>query len=711
MMKISRLSFGLILFLYLTTAFIIVQGTASYAGGWSWKTPPNGVTLDNGKRAMIFTVHEPIIFTIKGMSATHYKVRDYYGAIVDKGPAATSLTVKPLPPGWYKLYVYGDVDQGDPWGKSVGDACFAVFRADPDHHFPALADKSVPGGMDGTGDQPTRDYSGMGPERLSVQDASKPDDAIKDLDPQVAVDKSLYLPYDPLRKRALMIAFPNGTKDIGGVRKIVEHFQNDVEYWEPRNEPNGGSSGADFANNEMKPFYDTVKSVNPHLKVMGPGAVTITPAGNLLGWTEDFLKAGGGKSIDAFSFHAYNSVNGDVEMARHALNVLQELLTKYGIGNIEKWQTEQGYFAAVYGSFQPRLQGRWLMDQMMVYEQYGIPKEHNHVWYDMSHGFWDFPTWWENDGGGVNPAVPLLRVWAEELYGTNYTGKFDFGPAGDEQYLGSTFAGPGKNLAIFLSAGDPYGAISLHVNRGTKLHVISPLGVPQDIAVKNGRCVLGVSELPVYVELAPGQVVQPLPMDFGPNLARQSGVTATASGTGVSPYDKNDNNDISKLTNGVLENWYYAQQKDEHPFVDDTWRDWSAAAPPPTPAWVQINIPAATKVDRVVVFAAPPWQSQGSLLDFELQYDDNGQWKTVRTVLEPANTFKVYSSATRTTVDSYYSDRWVFPLTFPSVTTAKIRLLVHDATFGGGATKDVVDAGGQTGLREICLREVEIYGR
>ena len=92
----------------------------------------------------------------------------------------------------------------------------------------------------------------------------------------------------------------------------------------------------------MKPFYDTVKSVNPKLKVMGPGTVGIAPPGHMLDWIEDFLKAGGGKSIDAFSFHAYNTVNGDVEMARTALDTLQSLLNKYGLGHIEKWQTEPG---------------------------------------------------------------------------------------------------------------------------------------------------------------------------------------------------------------------------------------------------------------------------------------------------------------------------------------------------------------------------------
>ena len=155
-------------------------------------------------------------------------------------------------------------------------------------------------------------------------------------------------------RRVLMVAFPNGTKDLAGVRKIVARFQDDVTYWEPRNEPNGGSSGADFAVKEMKPFYDTVKGVNPKLKVMGPGTVGVAPPGNMLGWIEDFLKAGGGRSIDAFSFHAYNTVNGDVEMARTALDTLQTLLARYGLGGVEKWQTEQGYFAAVYGSYQPQ---------------------------------------------------------------------------------------------------------------------------------------------------------------------------------------------------------------------------------------------------------------------------------------------------------------------------------------------------------------------
>ena len=668
--------------------------------GWSWKTPPNMVTIDAGRRNPIFYVGEQATFTVGGKGpATHYEVRDYYGALVDQGKCGARLDVRTLGPGWYKLYVYGDVDQGPPWGKVVGGTNIAVFRRDP--HFPPLTSKDAPGGGDGIGDQPTRDVTGMGPERLSVQDAGKPDEAIKALEGEIAIDKKMYLPYDPVRHRVLMVAFPNGTKDLDGVRKIVTRFQGDVTYWEPRNEPNGGSSGADFAVKEMKPFYNTVKGVNPRLKVLGPGTVGIAPPGNMLGWIEDFLKAGGGRSIDAFSFHTYNTVNGDVEMARTALDALQTLLAKYGLGNIEKWQTEQGYFAAVYGSYQPRLQGRWTMDQMMVYEQHGIPKEHNHYWYDTSHGFWDMPTWWENEDRSINPAASLLRVWSEELYGTNFRKAYDFGPAGNAQYLGSEFVGPGKRVAAFLSAGDPYGRVDLIVRGGKTLKAVSPFGVAALLPVKAGRVTLPVSELPVYVELSAGQNLSVVPLNYGPNLARLPGVSIDAPGKAE---------DLDKLHNGRFENWYYSQVGGSGPWTDGgAWDKAQAAAPPPTPLAVTLTLPTAHKVVRAIVYASPPWQSQSTLLDFELQYDAGGVWKTLQRVKEPTRTFPVYSPNNRTTVDSFFSDRWVFPLSFPPVTTRRLRLLIHDATFGGGATKDIIAAGGQAGPRAVTLREIEVY--
>ena len=678
--------------------------TSAYAGGWTNAKPPNLVTADSGKRNNVFFVGEPVAFTLKGSGALRFEVRDYWGQKVDAGDVAgAALKLNAKAPGWYKLYLYGAPTK-EPWGDALGGTTFAIFRKDA--HFPDLPSPNTSGGPDGAMDEVMRGVTGMGPQRHRA-DADKPDETIKRLEDELAIDQKMYLPFDPARKRSLMVAFPNGTKNLDGVKKIVEHFKDVVEYWEPRNEPNGGSSGADFATKEMKPFYETVKSVDPKLKVLGPGTVSVNP--HLQPWLEDFFKAGGGKYIDAFSFHAYNCINGDQALARTALDSLQELLKKYDADKLEKWQTEQGFFACVYGSYQPRLQGRWSMVEMMMFEQYGIPKEHNHLWYDRSHGFWDFPTWWENDDGGLNPAAPLMRVWSEELYGTHFVKAYDLGPVGDRLYVGSLFEGGGRHVAAFQSAGEPEGRVELEVKGSDKLHLVSAFGVESDLPVKDGRAALVVPELPVYVELAPDQAVSVVPQDYGPDLALAPGATASADGSPDHPADKPDtpkekriNNDIGKIINGKFENWYWAQKKDDQPWMSNVKE---------FPATVEIRLPKPTEVARVIVYAAPPWQWQGSLLNYELQYDDGGTWRTIDKVDEPTKTFKFWTPTTRTSVDSFYSDRWIFQHHFRPVTTDKIRILVHDVTWGGGATKDVADAGGQTGFHQIMLREVEVYGK
>ncbi|HYW80217.1 MAG TPA: hypothetical protein VE890_11600, partial [Thermoguttaceae bacterium] len=337
---------------------------------------------------------------------------------------------------------------------------------------------------------------------------------------------------------------------------------------------------------------------------MGPGTVTIGPGSHGLQWIEDFLKAGGAQYLDAFSFHAYNNLNGDLWLARKSLDSLALLLRKYGADKLEKWQTEQGYFACVYGSYQPRLQGRWTMLEMMVFEQYGIPKEHNHLWYDTSHGFWDFPTWFENDDGGLNPVVPLMRVWSEELFGTRFDKSYDFGEPGNHLYVGSLFTGPEKQVAAFQSAGSTDGRVELRVHGGTTLNVVSAFGAQRQVPVAEGRAVIEVPELPVYVELAKGQTIEVVSTAWGANLARQPGVAASSSGAAAHPVDNSIDNDIREIINGQLDNWYWSQQKQDQPWMSNVEK---------FPAWVELQWPEPTKIGRVVVYAAPPWQWQGSL--------------------------------------------------------------------------------------------------
>jgi hypothetical protein len=685
--------------------------------GWLDRGPADAVRLDAGRRNPFFYVSEAIAFRVSGPPAGRYEVRNFWGEVVDAGAAAGDvLRLKAQPPGWYKVYVFGkplsgvgsDAGKRVPagqyrrqYGDAVGGTTFVVARDDP--HFPTPPPPRMYPASD-TDDEVMRAVAGMGPQRHAA-DASKPDESIRRLEPQIAADRHFYLPYDPTRKRVLLMAFPGGTRGhLDGVKKIVDHFKSAVTYFEPRNEPNFGSTGADFVKNEQADFYRTVKGVDPRLKVLGPGTVSIGPGGNGLGFIEDFLRAGGADFIDGFSFHIYNGVNGDLGLARKSLDALTALLRKYNAGQKELWQTEQGFFACVYGAYQPHLQGRWTMLEMMVFEQYGLPKEHNHLWYDRSHGFWDVPTWWENDDGGFNPALPLVRVWSEELFGTRFAKALDLGPCGNKLYLGSLFAGEKKRVAAFMSDGVTDGAVELKVSGDAgALRVVSAFGVARELSVKNGRALLSVPQLPVYVELADGQGIDVVPQDFGPNLARREGVRVAASGTGVHPVDAKIPNDIAKLTNGQMENWYYTQNPNDQPWMDDT---------PTFPAWVELRFPQPTRVARVIIYAPAPWQWQGTPVDYELQYDDGGgTWATIDHVREPLKTFKVLTPATRTKVDSFFSDRHVFQHGFGPVTARRIRLLVHNTTFGGGATEDVAWAGGQTGPHHLTLREIEVYAK
>ena len=55
--------------------------------GWSWAPRKDAVQPDCGKRNPVFYVGEPVAFAL-GPSAASYEVRDYWGELVDQGPAA-----------------------------------------------------------------------------------------------------------------------------------------------------------------------------------------------------------------------------------------------------------------------------------------------------------------------------------------------------------------------------------------------------------------------------------------------------------------------------------------------------------------------------------------------------------------------------------------------------------------------------------------------
>jgi len=584
---------------------------------------------------------------------------------------------------------------------TTGDGLTAAYYDDT-HYISA----------DGAQDTTLQSVLGSGPERFEadVSDATTTADSIRKLDHNITIAKDLYAGRDAARPRPLLIAFSRGTRSIDAVRQIVARYQNDVQYWEIRNEPNFASEGynsnpSDFVTLEMRPFYNLVKSINPSLKVIGPGCVSIGTGGdNGLGWAQAFLQAGGAQCIDAFSFHAYNNVNGDAELARWSLGGLNAMLAANGLANIEKWQTEQGYPAAYYGVYVPRHQGRWTMLQKMMFEQYGIPKEHDHLWYDKSHGFWEVPAWMENDDSSLNPAAPLMRVWSEELFGTTFSKPLDFGNPGNKLMVGNLFVGASNQVAALMSTGATDTSVQLQTSSNTAVKIVSAFGVSSVVTPVNNQLTVAVGELPVYVESAAGQSLNVVPLNWGGDLALLSGTTAASSGEGPRPGDPNTINAVSKIINGKLENWRMTQQS-----VDQPWMSNQATISPSSPLTVEVRLPSVQTVDRVLIYACVPFSDNGSLLDYDLQYDNGGSWVSLGHVSEAPRTLAFATPLTRTRLDSFYSDRSVFAHAFQPVQTSKIRLVINDVTWGGGVNLDAINAGGENGPHQATLREVEIY--
>jgi len=654
--------------------------------------PPNVVTVSSTTRNNVYYVGQPIVLRLSNPSAAvTYEIRDYWGNMVEQGPAAEFIYPQVTDPGWYKVYIKGAQNQA-PWGWYVGATTFVIWRNNP--NFPPLPSASTWGGA-GFDDGIIRGMAAVGPDRHQVDDTDVTD-SITNVSEAVAVDNQYYTypGADPSRPRKLLGAFAGGTQNLTAVAQIVTALKGSIKYWEPRNEPQGSTSAADFITNELIPFYNTIKGIDPTLKVLAPEIVTIGPPEQ--GWVQAFFAAGGAKYIDGFSFHAYNNVNGDLWLARATMSYLDSQLAAYP--QLERWQTEQGYDSALYGAYQPRLQGRWTMLQMMVFEQHNLPKEQNVYWYDKNGGYWDAPTWWENLDGTLNAGAALMRVWSEELYGTTFTSSYVFGNPGDKLYVGDLFQGPGKQVAAFITAGSPYETIQLTDTGDASVNVISAFGVERTVPVEEGQVTLPVSEVPTYVEFSGTLGV--IPINSGTDLALLPGTTATASGDGLYPPNPTTPNSTSKIINGVLENWYWSQQPSAHPWMDDT---------PQFPAWVQVNFPSPQTINNVVIYAGVPWQLDGTLLDYDLQYLSNGQWVTLATVKEPTKAFQAYMPTNESRVDSYFSDRWIFQHNFPAVTTQSIRLWVRDTTWGGLPTELLAQSGGFSGPHHICLREIEVY--
>jgi len=133
------------------------------------------------------------------------------------------------------------------------------------------------------------------------------------------------------------------------VRTVVQRYKGRIKNYELMNEPHftemdGRYSKRDFP---VATMVEMARIASRIIKEHDPGArlVSMSPSGayNGIRRVEAFLKAGGGKYVDAVGFHFYEKTPEDIPKLARAL---RRVMANYGLAHLPVWNTESGFYIA-----------------------------------------------------------------------------------------------------------------------------------------------------------------------------------------------------------------------------------------------------------------------------------------------------------------------------------------------------------------------------
>ncbi len=460
----------------------------------------------------------------------------------------------------------------------------------------------------------------------------------------------------------------------------------------PSNEPVMRAETA----HDMKLFQSAVHAGNASAKAVGPCPVDITALTGTQSWTA-YLDAGGAAYCDEWTFHAYNSqTNGDINLGRHTIEAFLALLTSYGVNDRPMWQTESTHvFTSVFADHHPR-RSRVPLLQTLLFEQYGLPRERNLVWYDRSHGFNSYPAWVLANSSPA-PYAALYRVLAEETFGMTHYQRLDFGcEAANRVFLGSlyvssTSAPAASCLVLVAQSYMPGMTIDLTIaGSSSPITYSDGFGNTATATVSSGRVTIPVSETPTYVRLP-------------------TGVTATVYqisdwGTSVPPS-------ISSYGTGSFAELNDDQWQTQYIGTTGGGVHISANSLPET---AQIMFLANATFQRVLIFCGIAWQHQSALTTFTVDTWNGSSWTTQNTVDVSAGctSFRHATDSTDigTTIETYWPEQWIFDVKFPSpVTCSGVRVNASATSYGGEPDALAISVGGQGDAgQHLTLQEMMV---
>ena len=492
-----------------------------------------------------------------------------------------------------------------------------------------------------------------------------------------------------------------GTAFKSGVTTVVAALYPDVTRFEgPSNEPDLLSTSLPHA---MMLFQDAVHDGHADAIAIGPSPVEISD--NYMARWEAFLAAGGGDYCDEISFHAYNSqTNGDLNLGRHTIETFLAKLAEHGQDSKPLWCTESTHvMSSVYGVYHPR-RSRVPLLQTLLWEQYGLPRERNHVWYDRQHGFWAYPAFLAHQddplgGGSFNPYAVLYRVLAEETFNMPHSQSLDFGnDTANAIFLGSVYQTPsGAGCCVLVSQSYmPSASVTLTVTgTSSPLTVVDGFGNETTQTISSGRATIPVKDIPTYVRLPTGVSVSVYSVnDWGaspPASISSESTTRQVGATTVSLLA-----DDSYMTNyGLTEGFFVSSNT--------------------VPEAAKLLWSSTRTIGRVVIFCGPAWQNSSGLVDFDVDTTTDGtNWTTQETVTNATPTsfhFGTDGTNAGTTRETYWDEQWIFDVKLPGpVTCSGVRVNVRATSYGGEPDAAAVTAGGQgASTQRVAFEEIAVF--
>ncbi|MCL4472137.1 MAG: hypothetical protein ACYC05_06155 [Sulfuricella sp.] len=216
------------------------------------------------------------------------------------------------------------------------------------------------------------------------------------------------------------------------INELATRFKGRIHAYEIWNEPKysdleptvdasgralGSFTGSSKSMVELtKRAYLTIKSIDPQAKVVAP-----SPTGYSDNRVRTFLDHGGGKWVDAMSFHFYPSLPERDLLPRIAM--VKRAMRDYGLEGMELWNTESGFLISGHDEIKPNMfQGVTIHTpesaaplvarSLILGWAAGLSRYYVYAWDDGKYGLAE--NWNTGSPNDAGQAYEQVRRWLQE---------------------------------------------------------------------------------------------------------------------------------------------------------------------------------------------------------------------------------------------------------------------------------------------------------